>query len=501
VGFERVTFFELEEEDAREAERLRPVGLGALSHSVEPELRFDLGQGPFPLAIREGTAIALDAVLLEPASGRSVQFLVPLFGSGALFGFCLVEHTPPGPEEEEDLLLALREITAPLGDLLTAWRRDVTTPLGRRVRAWQSDADERSDRVAAIERGIETLHRQLVTTRQVLDDGSIATAVLDPAGCVRHVNERMNAIASEFGLALDETDLAEAIARLAEIDLHRARGLCRQLVVEHRKGVLPLASSPGENARTLHVTPLVAPRSERDDPARPGPVQAILFEIIDDEVAHRFHHHHAQVAPIARRASLDLEALSELAEKVASADAPDFEELLGLTRAARRSVETLEKTHSRLPQLGDPSPILIEASAPLEHAAKEQAPECRQRNIALVVDRSERPIFVEAPEAAFYDLLDACLSLLIRDATDASTLVLHVSESPNRIEYELRNQGYGMSSNVLQRGLADIDDDSLLDLTRIRRALPEVERSGAELSITSEVGEGIRIEISMPRAL
>ena len=501
VGFERVTFFALEDDEALEAEWLRPVGLGAFSHSVEPDLRFDLSQGPFPLAIREGSAIALDAVLLEPASGRSVQFLVPLFGSGSVFGFCLVEHTPPDLEEEEALLIALREIAAPLGDLLTAWRREITTPLGRRVRAWQPDAKERSDRVATIERGIEMLHRQLVTTRQVLDDGSVATAVLDPAGCIRHVNERMNTIASELGLSLDETDLAESVARLSGIDLHRARGLCRQLIVEHRKAVLPLASSPGENARTLHVTPLAAPRSERDDPARPGPVQAILFEIIDDEVAHRFHHHHAQIAPIARRASLDLEALSELTKKVASADEPDFEELLGLTRAARRSVETLEKTHARMPQLGDPSPVLIEASAPLEHSAEAQAPECRQRDIALVVDRSERPIFIEAPEAAFYDLLDACLSLLIRDATDASTIVLHVSEGPSRIEYELRNEGYGMSSNVLQRGLADIDDDSLLDLTRIRRALPEVERSGAELSITSEVGEGIRIEISMPRAL
>ena len=58
-----------------------------------------------------------------------------------------------------------------------------------------------------------------------------------------------------------------------------------------------------------------------------------------------------------------------------------------------------------------------------------------------------------------------------------------------------------MPSNILRKGLSEIDDGSLADLTRIRRALPEAESAGADFTINSEVGEGISIKLVMPRAL
>jgi hypothetical protein len=172
-----------------------------------------------------------------------------------------------------------------------------------------------------------------------------------------------------------------------------------------------------------------------------------------------------------------------------------------MTYSAGVTVRTLEERQARPPQPGDVSPCLIEASAPLERSSEDHLAECRSRGIQVVIDRPERPVFVETPEASFYDLIDACVSLLIRDATDASTLVLRIGETETKIEYELRNRGYGMSSNILLKGLSEVDDGSLLDLTRIRRALPDAEAAGAEFTINSEVGEGICIELSMPKAL
>jgi hypothetical protein len=243
------------------------------------------------------------------------------------------------------------------------------------------------------------------------------------------------------------------------------------------------------------------PAAEIEDLSRPFPLQGILVEIIDDEVAHQFHRHRARVAPIAQRANLEISRLSETIDKVSRETGIDTTSMARLARSAGEAVSALREGLANPPQPGDSNPGLIEASDPLELAAEQHSDECRQRSISVVFDRPERPVFVEAPEASFRDLLEASVSLLVRDATDSSTLILQLVELPDRIEYDLRNQGYGMPSNILRKGLSEVDDGSLADLTRIRRALPEAESVGADFSIDSEVGEGISIKLVMPRAL
>jgi hypothetical protein len=243
------------------------------------------------------------------------------------------------------------------------------------------------------------------------------------------------------------------------------------------------------------------PAAEIEDPSRPFPLQGILVEIIDDEVAHQFHRHRARVAPIAQRANLEISRLSETIDKLSRETGTDTTAMARLARSAGEAVSALREGLANPPQPGDSNPALIEASGPLELATERHSAECRQRSISVVFDRPERPVFVEAPEASFRDLLDASVSLLVRDATDSSTLILQLVELPDRIEFDLRNQGYGMPSNILRKGLSEIDDGSLADLTRIRRALPEAESAGADFTINSEVGEGISIKLVMPRAL
>ncbi len=470
---------------------------------LDPDRQHDLASPPYWAVMETHLASELESPLFELASPRSVQFLLPLYDAGRWLGFCAVESAVYGPEHEEATLRSLQEIGALAGRLLAEWlrspRHDSLPPMFAGHEAPRHSSDE--GHAKRLESNAETLYRRIGTLQKIVDDGSVASAVFDLTGLVLQSNARMQAIATEYGLDLEASQPSGFISELTGLDLDRTRAMFRRVLLEERKHVIPVKPLRGGRTRTLHISPLKRPAVEIDDPSHPFPLQGILVEIIDDEVAHQFHRHRARVAPIAERANLEIARLSETIDKLGRETETDTTTMARLARSAGQAVEALREGLADAPQLGDANPILIEASEPLAIATEAHATECRQRGISVVFDRPELPVFVEVPEASFRDLLDASVSLLVRDATDSSTLILQIVERPSRIEYDLRNQGYGMPSNILRRGLSEVDDGSLADLTRIRRALPEIEAVGADFTIESEVGEGINIKIVMPRAL
>jgi CHASE2 domain-containing sensor protein len=496
VGIERLLFIEVSR-DGEAAHQVYSEGC-----AIDPERRHDLSDHPYPEVIRTNLALELTEPFFEPASPRSVQFLLPLSHAGRWLGFCAVESAEYGPEQEEVTLRSLREIGPLAGRLLEEWLRspnaDALPPtfVGHEPARRAGDGEARR-----LESNAESLYRRIGTLQKIVDDGSVASAVFDLSGCVLQSNARMQAITTEYGLALTDTDPSQFMAELTGFDLDRTRAMLRRVLIEDRKHIVPVRPLADGHTRTLHVSPLSRPTAEIEDPSHPFPLQGILVEIIDDEVAHQFHRHRARVAPIAQRANLEISRLSETIDKLSRETGTDTTAMARLARSAGEAVSALREDLANPPQPGDANPSLIEASEPLEQAAEQHSADCRQRGIAVVFDRPERPVFIEAPEASFHDLLDASVSLLVRDATDSSTLVLQLVELPDRIEFDLRNQGYGMPSNILRKGLSEVDDGSLADLTRIRRALPEVESAGADFTINSEVGEGINIRLVMPRAL
>jgi len=496
VGIERLLLLEVSH-DGETACEVHSEGC-----SIDPKRKHDLLDPPYPEIMRTNLAMELTQLFFEPSSPRSVQFLLPLSDHGRWLGFCAVESVSYGPEQEEATLRSLREIGSLAGRLLAEWLRSPSADALPPAFASHEPARRADDGEARkLESNAETLYRRIGTLQKIVDDGSVASAVFDLAGFVLQSNARMQAIATEYGLALADTDPSGLMTTLTGFDLDRTRAMFRHVLIEDRKHVVPVRPLEGGQTRTLHVSPLKRPAIEIEDPSHPYPLQGILIEIIDDEVAQQFHRHRARVAPIAQRANLEIGRLSETIDKLSRETGADTSVMARLAQSAGESVRALREGLENPPQLGDSSPALIEASEPIEHATERHSADCRQREISVVFDRPERPVFVEAPEAAFHDLLDASVSLLVRDATDSSTLVLQVVEYAHTIEYDLRNQGYGMPANILRKGLSEVDDGSLADLTRIRRALPEAESAGGDFTINSEVGEGINIKLIMPRAL
>jgi CHASE2 domain-containing sensor protein len=496
VGIERLMFFEV----ARDGETASEVYSEGCT--IDSDRIHDLSDHPFPEIMRGNLVLELTQPFFEASSPRSVQFLLPLSDAGRWLGFCAAESAEYGPEQEEATLRALREIGPLAGRLLAEWLRSPSGDALPPSFASHEPARRASDGEARrLESNAEALYRRIGTLQKIVDDGSVASAVFDLSGFVLQSNARMQAIATEYGLSLADSRPSEFMAELTGFDLDRTRGMFRRILIEDRKHVIPVRPLGDGHTRTLHVSPLNRPAAEIEDPSRPFPLQGILVEIIDDEVAHQFHRHRARVAPIAQRAHLEISRLSETIDKLSRETGTDTTVMARLSRSAGEAVSALREGLANPPQPGDSNPALIEASGPLELATEQHSAECRQRDISVVFDRPERPVFVEAPEASFHDLLEASVSLLVRDATDSSTLILQLVELPDRIEYDLRNQGYGMPSNILRKGLSEIDDGSLTDLTRIRRALPDAESAGADFTIDSEVGEGISIKLVMPRAL
>ncbi len=496
VGFERLLLLEV----TARGERAREVYCEGFE--TDPDRLHDLAETPYAEMIQTNLARELTEKCFAASSPRSAQFLLPLTDGGRWLGFGIVEPIGYGPECETEMLRALREIAPLSGRLLAQWQR---TPDGDGLRSNRADLGPNRNAGEGEARRLEanalSLYRRIETLHKILEDGSVAISVFDQSGFVLQSNRRMNTIATEYDIALADIDPSEFITRLTGFKRERTQTMVRLVLMEGRKHVIAIRPVGDRQTRTLHLLPLKRPVAEGPDPSHPFPVQGILIEIIDDEVAHQYHRHLARVGPIAERASLEIDRLAASIDKLAGEIDFDSSALGGLAQSAAEAVAALRKDLANPPQAGMTDPALIEASGPLERTIKQHSTECARRGIAIVFDKPDRPVFVETPEASFQDLLEASVSLLVRDAMDSSTLILQIVEGQDQIEFELRNQGYGMPSNILRKGLSEIDDGSLADLTRIRRALPDVEAVGADFTISSVVGDGICIGLILPRAL
>ena len=182
----------------------------------------------------------------------------------------------------------------------------------------------------------------------------------------------MQTIATEYGLALADADPSGFMTALTGFDLDRTRAMFRRLLIGDRKHVVPVRPLEGGQTRTLHVSPLKRTAIEVEDPSHPFPLQGILIEIIDDEVAHQFHRHRARVAPIAQRANLEIGRLSETIDKLSRETGTNTSVMARLAESAGESVRALRESLENPPLLGDSSPALIEASEPIEHATERQ---------------------------------------------------------------------------------------------------------------------------------
>ncbi|MEM7233512.1 MAG: hypothetical protein AAF517_15145, partial [Planctomycetota bacterium] len=468
------------------------------------ERRRDFERSPYLNAVEAGGPIRVEGYL-KKSYDREEHYLVPLLFGGEVLGFwaCTIEPDKITGGAFEN---TLRDFASLISELL--FQRRQSDGVG----SWLS----RTEACLNHEHG-ESLHVQLKSAVEVLDsrvrqlerllgDISTATVVYDLFGRVLHINDRMLKLLEGERFSPFKMTALDLVASVSDYDLAKSRKILRHVIVEQQVMTIPVTLSRSKDRRyVMHLHPLQINTLEGDgDALRELSGKSILCELVDTT---SFTGVFEMKEKLATRlglqlrndlASIDLSS-SLLGNPNLSADQRQHISQI-IHDKVTRTMDVLVECQSYLTANSESEQIdrfPVDSQQSFAAAADEAKPLLEMRDMELVVEEPKLMSYVLASSESLQVVFTAILRLLVSDATDSSKLAVAITESEDLVNYEFKNEGFGIPDDRFQEYLFGDKTLATDELKTLREGISWVEAWGGELEATSEVGAGIEVHVRL----
>lgn len=474
-------------------------------HDID-EKRRDYERSPYSSAIAENGPIQLDQQFLKQAGEQEVQFLVPLIFAGEVLGFWALSVLPARLQNVPGFSAMLGNFAEQLSQMLH-YRRE-----WRRRRQIEQDPLRSYLRLEAgatlsqnLRKSVALLDQRLGQLQDIFDELRGGCILYDLFGRVLMINRQMEQLAQAEAIKPFERPLADLLAELTAYPLSKVTGLLQHVIFHGGELQIPI-NLHDQRFMMLTLKPLHADLN-RDDLGQAGPfyLQGVLFELND---ASRFktlsHMKDEVIARIFYRLRNDLGSMLLTTGLLERSDLPDAQRKQ-IAAAVKEKIESmsplLEQMQTRLTAGLDKllednlAHYPVDGLAPLCKAvthAQEKRPDIKlQLRIPALIS------LVLAAPTELADMLRDILDVMTQDTVHDGDLVVRVEESPSAIFYRFRNTGFGLPPERLAAYLESRATETDAPYARLHRAMEHARLWGGEMSIQSELGEGMRIQLTL----
>ena len=469
------------------------------------EMRRDYQRAPYTLAIEQRGVIEIDVAsrpFLSAPAAQERQFLAPLTFGGEVLGFWAFALESKAIDDPDRFREMVDNIAQQIGQLLyqrQLWlaRQDAESQAWRRYLN-----DDMMVLYGELARAVVALERRVSSFEQLFAGLSTAAIVFDLFGRVVLVNERMSRLLANAGIAPFEMTAADLIERVSGHSPEQVRELVHTLLASDTPTILPARLSDKEGRHfLLNVRSL---RQDPDTAGETGPFRSngLLLELIDvSEVErlygvkgelvsylnHIINNHLATVLGATQLLERRPEALTEMRTLI---EAQSRKAAATVARAQDLLSHDLEVDFGGSYPI-DPRPVLQAATEALQSAAGE-------RGIRFVVDMPATPLLVYANPTALDDILHDFAHFLLRDAADNSEIVMTLTERDGgSATLQLGNAGFGMPQERLDASLRDTDGLPDPLFAPLADGARQIGNWGGYCRITTALGEGFFINVSL----
>lgn len=502
LSLERSIFLERVESDHRVREVV------ALNCGIEDiaEKRRDYERTPYSTAIAENRMLAVKDYMRGGSDGET-QYLVPLLFAGDVRGFWVFgvrgEHLHILTESET----MIRNMSAQIAEMLyhrQQWQREReldANPVARylSLEGGEQIAGEARDAVSALEKRMSTLE-------DLLDGSSSATILYDLFGQVFFANQRMALLLREANLAPYDMTAADLISSLGNFSLEQARKILRGVILDRRGVTLPasIGSLPNQSI-ALHVMPLSPRQSGADAEAGktlPFELMGILCELVDvTSIRQEYQLKETLMERVGFQLRNDLESVVAAASLLSEEglDPDSRKRVLEILRLKTEGMgAVLDESQTLLDRGLEDGSLLecypVDGKTPLQSALSSLEAEFAARRVSVEIHLPELTSLVFAASAELRQMLRGILQVLLRDTSEDGRVEIGLEERERCLHYRFSNTGFGMPDARFQEFLVSMPDGQGA-MAPLREAAELAERWGGSLTGSSEVGEGIRLEL------
>lgn len=485
--------------------RVREVKALYCSFDEINEKRRDYERSPYTEAIAENQPVLLQRYFLRPREGEE-QYLLALMFSGDILGFWAFAVSPVQGLEQRRLLNAATELGRQVTELLYQRQRwqDQERRQGHLWRRLQGrEAPTSLQRL--LDTTFERLQRRLQVMNSVLDGISSAAILYDLFGRVVQVNARMAETLQALKLPPYELTALDLVVRLTAISLDEARLHLRSVILGRQP--LQLTVTLGDETRSTYLLQLRALKTDQTQAPEMAPFEllGLLLELIDLSAAQEsFRFKERLIDQLGARYRNGLETIELASSLLENPQLPP-----------QRRADMIQMLHTNLSEIADFSHGVEEflhrdlARFPAEHfplslldaiddVLDEVGPLCQARQIQLETQLPRIAALVKASPLHLARLLEALLRVIIEDCVDEGRVRISLQSELERLILEIDNTGLGVPDARLQEYLHGLEELESEHLNMVREVRLLVEQWGGQVTLHSEVGEGLWARLELP---
>lgn len=479
------------------------------------EQRRDHQRTPYSTAIVRRGPIRLDQEYLKKTTEREDQYLVPLVFGGEVLGFWAFGVDPEQVQNTSQFHSIVRDFGFQIAELLyhrQQWRIKRFSKMGNLSR-YLSLEGGRASNFQQLNRAVAVMERRLTTLEDVFEGLGTATILYDLFGRVMQVNRSMEIILQDVGIPVYELTSLDLISKITNVDAKEGRRILRYVILE-RTPITLNASISGTSGQsyTLSIKALIDQRYRGEGQMReatPFEILGVLIELVDvTKMRNLYRIKEELVQRINTQFGDDLDSILEAAERMGAKE---------LSRKGQiRTINYIKE------KIEDATRVVNEAkkllSIEVDGAAVERYPInyyealrdainnseneaiARKIKIKTTILSEETKLVIASPDM-FVPVLESIIKLMIHDAAEETEVRIISRDERNDqgkwIIIEFDNNGFGLPQEKLDEYLYG-DEDSIMETYRnVREAIHTVRSWDSELTVSSELGEGIRAKLRL----
>ncbi len=502
LSLQRTIFLERVENDHRVRE------IKALNCSLDDisEMRRDYQRTPYTTAIEYGGALKLERKYLEIQEDDEVQYIVPLNYAGNIQGFWAFTIKPSEDFDENKLIDAVEQFAIQISELLyhrSEWEKNQKEQRSMVIQLLEMKFEESN--YESIQHSISFLTHRLSIMESLMDGLESSAILYDLFGRVVHVNKTMTHMLTDINLIPYSMTAVDLIVSLSGVSMAEARNYLSYLILEQGSINIPVKHHGVKTGYMMMVSALKGDTEQEDNEADAQPFEliGILCEIIDmTRISEIYSQKEKVVQHMSGWLRNDLSSITMACDLVQDYRI-DSKKRQDLIQLIKYKVDDLGKNFEQVNNIVQQDLISkISSKYPVDFtsALETSVVEVRNKSKKSVEIESVLPFcspLVMAAPKELRQVFSAVLNVLIADALEDSYIKLTISCNKQDVEFEFKNQGFGIPDEQLQQYLTGQENLESEVFQNLRKAHHQVKSWGGGFNADSMIGEGICFRFSL----
>ena len=507
LNLNRLVFLERVKDD----HRLKEIAAYHCSIDDVIEQRRDFERVPYSSAILENKPILLEKPYLTANNASEYQYLAPLIFAGDVLGFWAFSVEPSQIKSDSKFASVAQTYMVQISEALhyrQEWQKQLELKNNPLINYFNLEGG--SNLCKSLDQSVILLERRNAELQQVFNSLNTCGILYDLFGRVLLVNRRMEELTQSVKLRPYNITAVDFITEVTGNSIVDTRNILQKVILDQETISLS-ASLFGENShQILHIKPLKTqnPEYETDFIALQSNeflTSGILCEIIDitelnatSELKKKMFDHFSSQTVNELNSVLtsltDLQALYNPIDQNSSL----FNNIQGKTQKTLTTLKSVsEQMAIELKSLftNKLQCYPIDGLTALTKAIDKLKDYLTLKSIKLHFEMPAASGLVFASPAELTPLFHTLLITIIEDTYEAGDVWIDIEEKTNWITFRLRNNGIGIAADKKSRQT----DDESSSSPKIANAVNCVENWGGSLDISSQIGEGSTVELTLKR--